>query len=117
MGGAASCRSTSRRRKRTALPPSALEGLLDINLATEEELMTLPGISPTLAQSITAHRRKICSFRRVEDLVLVTGLGAEHMLKLRPEITVICPQRGDGQLRPCDDFKDEALEQHEGDKR
>ncbi|CAJ0949406.1 unnamed protein product [Ranitomeya imitator] len=60
----------------------------DHDTATEEELMTLPGVSRALAQSITAHRRQIHGFRRVEDLALVTGVGAELMLELRPEIQV-----------------------------
>lgn len=50
--------------------------------------MTLPGITRALAQSITVHRRKIHGFRRVEDLALVTGVGAELMLELRPELQV-----------------------------
>lgn len=65
--------------------------------------MTLPGVNRALAQSITAHRRKIRSFRRVEDLALVTGVGAEHMLKLRPEITVreIPPQQAVTEGETC----------------
>ncbi|XP_030059610.1 endonuclease/exonuclease/phosphatase family domain-containing protein 1 isoform X2 [Microcaecilia unicolor] len=61
---------------------------VNINLASEEELMTLPGISRAMAHSITVYRRQLGGFRKVEDLSLVTGFGAEKMQQLRPEICV-----------------------------
>ncbi|XP_063801860.1 endonuclease/exonuclease/phosphatase family domain-containing protein 1-like [Pseudophryne corroboree] len=88
MGSAVSCRTGRRRNQRKSLSSAPPESCLDINLATEEELMTLPGVTRSLAQNITAHRRKIHGFRRVEDLALVSGVGAERMLELRPEIWV-----------------------------
>ncbi|KAE8609296.1 hypothetical protein XENTR_v10011769 [Xenopus tropicalis] len=91
MGADVSCRRGERKPRKQSLrcgPNNLPESCLDINKATEEELMTLPGVDRNLAQSITAHRRKIRGFRRVEDLVLVTGVGAERMLELRPEICV-----------------------------
>ncbi|XP_053307998.1 endonuclease/exonuclease/phosphatase family domain-containing protein 1-like [Spea bombifrons] len=91
MGAAASCRKGNRGQKMKPKSSGAAispHSCLNINEATEEELMTLPGINRTLAQSITAHRQKIGGFRRVEDLALVTGVGAEGMLDLQPEICV-----------------------------
>ncbi|CAI9616555.1 unnamed protein product, partial [Staurois parvus] len=122
MGATASCRTGRRRRQHPTMPSVPPESLLDINLATEEELMTLPGVTRALAQSITAHRRKIRTFRRVEDLALVTGVGAEHMLKLRPEITVReIPTQwavSEGEMTPSDDTKEEGNrpEETEGHK-
>ncbi|OCT84705.1 endonuclease/exonuclease/phosphatase family domain-containing protein 1-like [Xenopus laevis] len=92
MGAEVSCRRGQRKQRKPSLrscPNNLPESCLDINKATEEELMTLPGVNRNLAQSITAHRRKIRGFRRVEDLALVTGVGAERMLELRPEICVV----------------------------
>lgn len=61
---------------------------LNINSANEEELMTLPGITRELAKNIVEHRRIIGRFKKVEDLALVTGIGASKMQQLRPEISV-----------------------------
>lgn len=40
---------------------------LNVNLASEEELMTLPGITRPIAQSIVEYRRMIGRFKKVED--------------------------------------------------
>ncbi|XP_049821849.1 endonuclease/exonuclease/phosphatase family domain-containing protein 1-like isoform X2 [Aethina tumida] len=62
--------------------------LLNINLATEEELMTLPGISREIASNIVHHRKEIGRFRKVEDLALVRGVGATKLEQIKPEICV-----------------------------
>lgn len=62
--------------------------LLNINLATEEELMTLPGINREIARNIVTHRKAIGRFRKVEDLALVKGIGADKLEQMRPEICV-----------------------------
>lgn len=61
---------------------------MNINFATEEELMTLPGINRAVARSIVEHRKAIGRFKRVEDLALVRGIGAEKLEQIRPEICV-----------------------------
>ncbi|KAK4880532.1 hypothetical protein RN001_008678 [Aquatica leii] len=62
--------------------------LLNVNLASEEELMTLPGINRVIAQNIVEHRKAIGRFKKVEDLALVKGIGAEKLDQIRPEICV-----------------------------
>jgi len=59
-----------------------------VNTASEEELMTLPGISRTEAHNIVNYRQAIGRFNKVEDLALVTGIGAEKLSIIRPEICV-----------------------------
>ncbi|KAK7873954.1 hypothetical protein R5R35_012963 [Gryllus longicercus] len=61
---------------------------LNVNTASEEELMTLPGITRSVAQSIVEYRQVIGGFRKVEDLALVSGIGAEKLDLIRPEICV-----------------------------
>uniref|UniRef100_A0A1B6CQC6 Endonuclease/exonuclease/phosphatase family domain-containing protein 1 n=3 Tax=Clastoptera arizonana TaxID=38151 RepID=A0A1B6CQC6_9HEMI len=61
---------------------------LNINTASEEELMTLPGISRTLAKNIVEHREVIGRFKKIEDLALVSGVGADRLNLIRPEICV-----------------------------
>lgn len=61
---------------------------LNINIANEEELMTLTGVTRELAKNIVEHRKIIGRFKKVEDLALVKGIGATKMQRLRPEISV-----------------------------
>ncbi|CAG9854229.1 unnamed protein product [Phyllotreta striolata] len=61
---------------------------LNINIASEEELMTLDGVNREIARSIVEHRKAIGRFRKVEDLAVVRGIGADKLQKLRPEICV-----------------------------
>lgn len=65
--------------------------LLDINTATEEELMTLPGVNRETARNIVDYRRQICGFRKVEDIALVSGVGAAKFVIIRHEICVSKP--------------------------
>ena len=60
--------------------------LLNINTATEEELMTLPGVNRTTAHNTVEYRAKIGAFKRIEDLALV--IGATKFGHLRQEISV-----------------------------
>lgn len=64
----------------------ASEDLLDINTATEEELMTLPGITRTLAENLVRHRDQIGGFRYLEDVAIVSGFGAAKLKAIKNEI-------------------------------
>lgn len=61
---------------------------MNINTATEEELMTLPGVNRALARNIVNHRSIIGGFRKVEDLALVSGMGATKLDLVRPEVCI-----------------------------
>ncbi|XP_077295514.1 endonuclease/exonuclease/phosphatase family domain-containing protein 1-like [Arctopsyche grandis] len=63
-------------------------GLVNVNSATEEQLMTLPGVSRSLAVAIVEHRLNIGRFRRIDDVALVSGMGAERLNQIRAEICV-----------------------------
>ena len=67
---------------------AAIPATLDINTATEEDFMTLPDIGRAVAHNIVEYRKQIGSFNTVEDLVLVNGIGAGKLAKLRKEIHV-----------------------------
>lgn len=47
--------------------------LMNINIATEEQLMTLPGINRQLAREIVRHRDIIGPFKQIGDLLLISG--------------------------------------------
>ncbi len=50
------------------------EELLDLNTATEEELMTLPGIGASKAKKIIAYREEIGKFENIEQIMNITGI-------------------------------------------
>lgn len=61
---------------------------LNINTATEEELMTLPGVNRGVARNIVEYRECIGGFKKVEDLALVSGVGATKLEAIKLEICV-----------------------------
>lgn len=60
----------------------------NINRASLEELMALPGIGEVRATAVLEHRRQNGPFRSVEDLVDVSGIGWTTLERLRPLVTV-----------------------------
>ena len=70
-------------------PTSEAAGaLLDVNSATLLELQDLPGIGPIRAGAIVAFREASGGFQRVEDLLLVDGIGPTTLERIRPHISV-----------------------------
>jgi competence protein ComEA len=63
-------------------------GLVDLNRADVETLMTLPGIGETKAQAIVDYRTNYGSFQTVDDLLLVSGIGESTLEGLRDLVTV-----------------------------
>jgi competence protein ComEA len=64
------------------------DGLINLNSATSDELETLPGIGPGLAQSIVEYRESHGPFAAVEDLLLVPGIGASRLAQIRELVRV-----------------------------
>ena len=61
--------------------------LVDLNLATIEQLETLPGIGPRLAQRIIDYRTKYGPFQRKKDILLINGIGEKRFATLEPLTT------------------------------
>src|SRR5215470_3556115 len=71
--------------------PAADTPPVNVNTATEADLIRLPFIGPTKASAILARRAKVGAFKRVEDMLHVRGIGKKTLAKLRPYITVDPP--------------------------
>lgn len=61
---------------------------ININTATLEQLDTLPGIGPTLAQRIIDHRETYGAFDSIGELVNVSGIGTQRLEAIWDLITV-----------------------------
>ena len=61
---------------------------VDLNRATQQDLETLPGIGPSLAQRILSARQEHGPFQRIEDLMNVQGIGEKNFLRIREHVTV-----------------------------
>ena len=61
---------------------------VNLNTATAEQLATIPGVGPKTAERIIEYRQKNGGFKKVEDLMNVSGVGEKSFLKMKPLITV-----------------------------
>jgi competence protein ComEA len=61
---------------------------LDLNTATKDELVALPGIGPAKAQAILDYRDQHGGFKRVEELKDVKGIGAKRYERLKGDLVV-----------------------------
>lgn len=61
---------------------------LNINTATSEQLTSLPGIGSVRAEAIVSYRTAHGPFKRVEDLLLVEGIGSGTLSSLRALVIV-----------------------------
>ena len=68
--------------------PEEASGLVDLNTAGAEELMTLPGIGETRAEQILAWREENGAFELPEDIMEVPGIGESIFEGLRDCVTV-----------------------------
>ena len=90
----------------TFVASSSADALVNLNTATRDELVTLPGIGPAKAQAILDYRTQHGGFKRVEELRDVKGIGVKRYEALRPEITVTstatpraAPAKGEGSAK------------------
>jgi competence protein ComEA len=75
-------------------PKKPVAGKLNLNTATEEQLMMLPTIGPSKAERIVTWRKKNGGFKRPADLRRVKGFGYKTFKRLEPFLDI----RGDTTL-------------------
>ena len=69
-------------------PPTGQPVLVNLNTATQEQLEQIPGIGPVRAQRILGYRAQYGVFRRVEELMLIEGIGLKKMEQIRPYVVL-----------------------------
>ena len=68
--------------------PTGGDGRININTASKNELMDLPGIGPALADNIVQYRNSNGTFRFIEDIMNVSGIGQGRFDRIKDKITV-----------------------------
>lgn len=70
--------------------------VVNINVATEEEIAAIPGIGEKKSQAIVEFRQKNGPFAKAEDLKRVDGIGDKLFEKIRPYVVI----KGETTLKP-----------------
>ncbi|MBA3393776.1 MAG: helix-hairpin-helix domain-containing protein [Deltaproteobacteria bacterium] len=81
---------------RSRPPKKHVSGRLNLNTASEEQLMLLPSIGPSKAERVVTWRKKNGGFKRVADLRRVKGFGYKTFKRLEPFLDI----KGDTTLAP-----------------
>jgi competence protein ComEA len=68
-------------------PAAVQKTTINLNTATIDQLMTLPGIGQKTAERILEYRTKSGGFKKIEDLMNVKGIGEKSFLKLKPLVS------------------------------
>ncbi len=63
-------------------------GVICLNTATVQELMTLPNLGEVLANRIVDHRERYGPFTAVEELLNVDGVGETRLSQWEPYLTI-----------------------------
>jgi competence protein ComEA len=87
------------------LSPSAhaekpvLEGVVNLNSASPEELSLIPGVGPARVRNILAYR-KVHPFRTVDELARIKGIGRKTVRRWRQHLAVGGPSTAQRVVRP-----------------
>jgi comEA protein len=79
---------TTAKAHKSAKAPKLPEGKINLNTATAEQLDALPRIGPKVAQRIVDYRSEHKSFKSIDELRNVKGVGAKVLEAIRPYLTL-----------------------------
>ena len=65
-----------------------VSGVVNVNTASREELQLLPGIGEVRAVAIVARRKERGGFKKLDELLEVSGIGASMLERMRPHLTL-----------------------------
>ena len=68
-------------------PAAVQKATINLNTATIDQLMTLPGIGQKTAERILEYRAKSGGFKKIEELMNVKGIGEKSFLKIKPLVS------------------------------
>ena len=78
----------SQPEKEPSEPTPATVRLLNINIATQSELESLPGIGSEIARRIIEYRLEFGPFKKIEEIKAVDGIGEVRFDQIKEYITV-----------------------------
>lgn len=97
-------------------PPAALaadktqlEGVVNLNTATAEELALIPTIGPARVRNILAYRRAH-PFRTVDELARIKGIGRKTVRRWRQHLAVSGPSTAVRVVRPAEPVVSPAVQ-------
>ena len=73
-------------KKKVSSKDEKSDGLVSINTATKEELMTLSGVGESKAEAIISYREENGLFEKLEDIMNVSGIGQAAYSKIKDNI-------------------------------
>ena len=65
-----------------------IQGVVNLNLATAEELALLPGVGPARAAAIIEHRKEAGPFESCQGLLEIRGIGEKALERMKPHCVV-----------------------------
>jgi len=78
---------------------TTLEGVINLNTASAEELALIPGVGPARIRNILAYR-KAHPFRTVDELARIKGIGRKTVRQWRLHLAVGGPSTAQRVVRP-----------------
>ena len=85
--------AAQRATKPTPAPAAPSTQVVNLNTAPATEIAGLPGIGPKTAELVVQYREKNGSFKKIEEIMNVKGIGEKTFLKLKDRITVAPPAK------------------------
>jgi len=74
--------------RRSGNESASFQQRIDLNSATVEQLLTLPGVGQSKAQAIIKYREEVGPFLEVAQLTQVKGIGEKMLSKIKDYVQV-----------------------------
>ncbi len=66
----------------------AAQGVINVNTATVEQLMMLPGIGEKTAKAVVSYRQANGQYKSIDDVAKVKGIGKKKLDKIRQHLAL-----------------------------